>query len=384
MNYSETEICAVIAASGLFDVNYYLQKNEDVRKSCMDPILHYVRYGEQEGRKPAANLDLKVQKNYLFKNRLFNYIKNIDEGTSKIIIPVIFAVNDNYIPCLSVAIASLIYHSSYNYLYNLYIFYNKISKESLEIIKSMETENVKIYPLNVSKYVGEIIEHAYVSGHASAETYFRILIPKLLNEFPKVVYLDGDIILNQDIVNLYNINIDNYLIAAAEETITTNMRKCMPEYIDEFYNAGILLINVENFIKFNIYDAFMELVKGDVKYSCWDQPILNIVCYKKVLPLEMTWNFQWQYYAKSSYKKSDNIVFKKYAMHFANPAIVHYNSDLKPWNHDDGYFARMFWKYAKLSPLFDKICESCTYPLDEILKSHELESINEVHGCPIR
>lgn len=43
--------------SGLFDTAYYLQRYPDVRKSGMDPIVHYVLYGALEGRRPNAHFD---------------------------------------------------------------------------------------------------------------------------------------------------------------------------------------------------------------------------------------------------------------------------------------------------------------------------------------
>ncbi len=42
----------VLLLSGLFDTQFYLDRNPDVRAAQIDPIEHYVRSGEQEGRIP--------------------------------------------------------------------------------------------------------------------------------------------------------------------------------------------------------------------------------------------------------------------------------------------------------------------------------------------
>ena len=47
----------LIASSGLFDRGWYLEKNPDVRKAGMDPVLHYLRYGGAEGRDPNPLFD---------------------------------------------------------------------------------------------------------------------------------------------------------------------------------------------------------------------------------------------------------------------------------------------------------------------------------------
>ncbi|NYT24360.1 glycoside hydrolase family 99-like domain-containing protein [Alcaligenaceae bacterium] len=46
-----------ILASGLFDVDWYLDQNPDVRHSGQDALEHYVRYGGFEGRDPSRHFD---------------------------------------------------------------------------------------------------------------------------------------------------------------------------------------------------------------------------------------------------------------------------------------------------------------------------------------
>jgi glycosyltransferase involved in cell wall biosynthesis len=45
--------------SPLFDTDWYLEKNPDVKKLGMDPLQHYLRYGAQEGRDPHPLFDAK-------------------------------------------------------------------------------------------------------------------------------------------------------------------------------------------------------------------------------------------------------------------------------------------------------------------------------------
>ena len=56
----------VIRKSGIFDIEYYLKNNLDVTRSCMNPILHYLRHGWHEGRNPNKFFDTKW---YLSKYR---------------------------------------------------------------------------------------------------------------------------------------------------------------------------------------------------------------------------------------------------------------------------------------------------------------------------
>jgi O-antigen biosynthesis protein len=56
----------LIAASGLFDRNWYLERNPDVRASGVNPLRHYIRHGASEGRDPNPLFDSDW---YLDQNR---------------------------------------------------------------------------------------------------------------------------------------------------------------------------------------------------------------------------------------------------------------------------------------------------------------------------
>ncbi|AEG18598.1 glycosyltransferase [Methanobacterium paludis] len=46
-----------IKQNNLFDIGYYLKNNSDIRRSGMDPLLHYMYHGFREGRKPNSSFD---------------------------------------------------------------------------------------------------------------------------------------------------------------------------------------------------------------------------------------------------------------------------------------------------------------------------------------
>ena len=54
----------LLKKSGLFDSEYYLANNEDVRNAKVNPIMHYLRFGWKEGRNPSLSFD---NKSYLYQ-----------------------------------------------------------------------------------------------------------------------------------------------------------------------------------------------------------------------------------------------------------------------------------------------------------------------------
>lgn len=61
--------------SPYFSTAYYLQANEDIRKTKINPLFHYIEYGEKEGRCPNAHFSPEV---YLRLNSdLINWDENL-------------------------------------------------------------------------------------------------------------------------------------------------------------------------------------------------------------------------------------------------------------------------------------------------------------------
>ena len=47
----------MIKKSNLFDSEYYLANNEDVKNAKVDPIKHYLKFGWKEGKNPSVKFD---------------------------------------------------------------------------------------------------------------------------------------------------------------------------------------------------------------------------------------------------------------------------------------------------------------------------------------
>lgn len=57
-----------------FDTKWYLYSNPDVKKSKMNPLVHYILYGRKEGRLPKKSFNLKIEEDYklILHSGLFN------------------------------------------------------------------------------------------------------------------------------------------------------------------------------------------------------------------------------------------------------------------------------------------------------------------------
>ncbi len=85
------KVILLIRSSGLFSYSYYLSNNPDIDQNGMDPVIHYVLFGAEEGRNPnhyfnskwylEKNLDVEDARiNPLFHYICFGYYEKRDPG----------------------------------------------------------------------------------------------------------------------------------------------------------------------------------------------------------------------------------------------------------------------------------------------------------------
>lgn len=265
-------------------------------------------------------------------------------------IPIFFAVDDEYIPFLAVALQSLVENSKKENYYLIKILYTNITEENQEKIKKYESKNVNIEFVCLSYYINKIKDKLYTRDYYSKTTYFRLFIPELYPQFDKVLYLDSDITILSDIADLYNVDMEDNLLAAVPDDVIQTI-DVFREYAEKvvgvatyknYFNAGILLMNLDELRKFNFQEKFLYLLEK-VKFSvAQDQDYLNRLCKGRVKLLENTWNRM----------PIGGDIINRDELH-----LIHYNLAFKPWHFEDILYKEYFWQYAEKTEYFDKILE---------------------------
>ena len=265
-------------------------------------------------------------------------------------IPIFFAVDDEYIPFLAVALQSLIENSKKENYYLIKILYTNITEENQNKIKKYEAENINIEFVCLSYYINKVKDKLYTRDYYSKTTYFRLFIPDLYPQFDKVLYLDSDIVILSDVADLYNEDMESNLLAAAPDDVIQTI-EVFREYAEKvvgvatyknYFNAGILLMNLDELRKFKFQEKFLYLLET-VKFSvAQDQDYLNRLCKGRVKLLENTWDRM----------PIGGDITNRDELH-----IIHYNLAFKPWHFEDILYKEYFWKYAQKTEYFDKILE---------------------------
>ena len=214
------------------------------------------------------------------------------------VIPIFFAIDDGYMPFLAVALESLIENSSKKYYYSIKILYTNISEENKKKINKYKRENVNIEFVDLNYYIEKVKDKLYTRDYYTNTTYFRLFIANLYPQYNKAIYLDSDILVLGDIAELYNQDMGDNLIAAAPDDVIQTT-KVFQEYVEKvvgvadyrnYFNAGILLMNLDEFRKFDFQNKFLYLLET-IKFTvAQDQDYLNRLCKGKVKIIDKAWD----------------------------------------------------------------------------------------------
>lgn len=265
------------------------------------------------------------------------------------VVPVFFAADDKYTKFMMVTMKSIIDNASPDGLYKLYILHTDISYENQCIVKKMEKNNCKIYFVNVVNELKKIEKNLCIRDYYTSTTYYRIFIANLFPQYDKVLYVDSDTIVREDIRNLYRYNMgDNYIGAVRDQLVVQT--DLYGEYVEKvlgisrgaYFNAGVVLINCEAFRKRNMLKQFVDLLNTYTFVVAQDQDYLNILCKDKVLWLDPRWNVQ---------------MIGKIPCEEKETKLIHYNLAAKPWHYKDCRFGNYFWEYAKGTAKYDELLE---------------------------
>ena len=128
-------------------------------------------------------------------------------------VPVVFAANNGFVPMFAVCLQSLLEHSSPQYNYDVVLLQSDVTAENRAVLLGMTAgyPNVSLRFFDAAPLVADYGLRA--NAHISVETYYRFLIQAVLPAYDKVLYLDCDLILCADAAELYQEELDGYMLA---------------------------------------------------------------------------------------------------------------------------------------------------------------------------
>ncbi len=251
-------------------------------------------------------------------------------------IDVLLCANLGYFQHLAVVAASLAESNSQTRI-NLHV----ISCDRDAVRERMLEETLARWPnIELRLYFADdsMIRDFFVDGFLSKECYLRLIAPEILpSHIKRLVYLDCDLVVVDDIRPLWELDLAENLVAAAPdfprlpEFMSPEHRECVGIPQDATYvNSGVLVIDVEKWRSEGLAKKFADYVelKGS-KLRFHDQDAINAVLSGRIHLLDPRWNLQARMYYVGKRAMPYDCAATQEARR--SPAIIHYTGSEKPW-----------------------------------------------------
>ncbi len=181
-----------------------------------------------------------------------------------------------------------------------------------KVVKSKKQEN-EVTKIDVTElYEKEFYKCANETAYCTPYTLLRLLADEVENMPSKLLYLDIDMMVADDIEKLYNIDVSNYEYAAVREKYGSWLIRA------DYINAGMLLLNMERIKETKLLEKARNLIKNK-KMLFADQDAIFWSTTKKLL-LPRIYNEQ------ARFNKKDTVIchFCKRLMIFPYPHTENY------------------------------------------------------------
>ena len=198
--------------------------------------------------------------------------------------------------------------------------YVSITDEQIEflnyVVKS-KNENNKVIKVDVTDlYEREFGNCKNENAYCTPYTLLRLLADLVPDIPDKLLYLDIDMMIGDDITKLYNIDITNYEYAAVKEKYGSWFIR--PDYI----NAGMLLLNMNKIRETGLLEKARTLIKNKKMLFADQDAIFRSTKKKLLLPRKFN--------EQSKFNRKDTVVchFCKRLMFLPYP----HTENFKQWN----------------------------------------------------
>lgn len=272
-------------------------------------------------------------------------------------IPVLVSLDQAYIPQLRILLTS-IYRNNPGEHFDIYLLHSGISEQNLApVAYQCQLISYGFYPIRVDD---QLFAGAPTTKQYPKEMYYRLLASCFLPEqLKKIIYLDPDILVINPLRPLWETEMDDNLFAAAAHTgkteLANNVNRLRLGTKHDYYNSGVLLINLEECRKFISPEHIFHYVAEHGKEMLLpDQDILNVLYGDQILAIDdAIWNYDARNYNTYLLASSG-----RYDMNWVmqHTVVLHFCGKAKPWK--PGYLYRfgvLYLHYAQItSRSFDK------------------------------
>lgn len=180
----------------------------------------------------------------------------------------------------------------------------------------------------------DLVKHTVLRApHLSRAAYARLFLSELLPALDRVIYLDTDTLVLENLSVLWQIDLNGFLGAAVPDDFIDPLEiTATKSRLGAYFNSGVMVLNLAQWRADDLMPKITALMASS-DLLCEDQSVLNVICANRMQLIDRKWNF-------FTMRFSEYPITNRYI----SPSILHYGGTPKPWG-DKTAFGRIFLNY---------------------------------------
>ena len=203
---------------------------------------------------------------------------------------IVYASDKNYAALTAISAVSALKHNPGVHI--VLLGYN-LETEAQDLVRSrVERHGGTFAYCDVSLSIAKLVEKGY-SGYTSYAAYARIFIPEILQCDGRVLYIDGDTLVNGSFSELMQMDMQGRPFALSVDCVPFSFKKAInvPDDVP-YFNSGVMLMDLKVWREKRCTERFLdELANPKGPNPLGDQDIFVRVFPGEIALMHPKWNF---------------------------------------------------------------------------------------------
>lgn len=215
-------------------------------------------------------------------------------------ITIVVACDDHYMILLAALLKSIELNHSSGERIEVYIVEDNVSIRNKNRLLNSVGNSMVLHWIKMNEAIPEGMSLPVVNNTYPLNTFIRLFIPHFIPQhIKKVIFMDVDMIVLNDISKLWHIDIGDHIIGAVTDSITRTLGNGIANYEQlglnpgaKYFNAGLQIINTDKWREHHMTEKIVNLINENRKFAgLGDQYGLNIGLAEQWQEIDPLWNY---------------------------------------------------------------------------------------------
>ncbi len=265
---------------------------------------------------------------------------------------VVFISDKGFIVPTCVALTSLAHNKRGGTKYDVFIILVDCDESDEKLFYQFRQ-----YPgIRITIIRGDISKYREVpqTAHVTTAALLKFDVCDLIPEYDKLLYMDGDLIIRDDLTELYGIE-----LRGKHAAVVKNAKGILDG--SDYFFSGLILFDAAKMREDCMGERLTRTRIAMKKRTAMDMTAFNIVLKDKVIFINPKYDcplgrimYERQFFRINEYNAFYNTNYRSWGDLIQKSLVVHFCGAAKPWRYSFGTCNREWKRYYDMSPLRDK------------------------------